>query len=124
MKHVGRFDKRNLACLFGCLLTGWLLTGCNRYEVTVVTITMTNLSSETVNLWIEDFEKVETANRVAPSKSRTFSKAFTFTDDHPSTHLNVVGTKNGVNTSLYVKVSADTAHIEAAYTTEARIALN
>jgi hypothetical protein len=100
-----------------CCLVG-LLPACNDYDYTPVTITMINQSDASVYLWMEGFEGVNAATLVAARKSRTFHQAFTFTEEHPLTHLTIVATKdNDVRGAATVEASADTTRFTVVFKT-------
>lgn len=107
-----------------CLLVPVLLSaGCNDFEYTTIEMTMVNETSWTVYMWVESLEEVSTATKLLPNQTRTFKKVYTFTDEHPKTHLWVVGTKDGVNTSTIFTCSKDSANYTAVYNSEARVAV-
>jgi hypothetical protein len=112
-----------IAILTACLLAS-LFSGCNNYEYTAVTITMVNQSSEPVYLWMEYCEERNATTLVAANSSRTFHQAFTFTEEHPQTHVTVVATKNEVYCGeVTILVNADTTNFTVVYNAETGIAV-
>lgn len=114
-------EKRSFWSLMVLVALFW---GCNDYEYTPVTITLTNQSNEPVYLWVERFEEINATTLVPGKKSRTFYQVFTFTDEHPQTHLTVVATKNNdVAGAATILVNPDTTTFTAVYNTGAGISI-
>jgi len=89
-----------------------------------VTVTMVNQSSEPVYLWMEYCEERDASTLVPGNSSRTFHQAFTFTDDHPQTHLTMVATKGDVYSGeATMLVNADTTHFTVVYNTESGVTI-
>ncbi len=110
--------------VYGFCLMASLFTGCNNEVATVVSITMLNQSCDPVYLWMQHSEEKNATTLVAKNSSRTFQQAFTFTDEHPQTHLTVVATKGTVYAGqVTVLANADTTKFTVVFNTVTGIAV-